>query len=119
MTVLNLTGDVLRIGPITFQADGEPPVVIYRWKLVGSMYVDGVDLPVWRHLPDEVTGLPNPADGTMIIVAEDVARCAYWRGDLHVPVMEFPGSPLADGTYTPTYAGVATYATGHSDSSTR
>ncbi|HZV49905.1 MAG TPA: hypothetical protein VFD49_09090 [Candidatus Dormibacteraeota bacterium] len=90
MQLRNLTPHAITVrladgATLTVEPEPEPARCKEERELAGTLSVDGREIPIWRLCLGEVHGLPEPQDGTILIVSRVVAEAARDRIDLLIP----------------------------------
>lgn len=89
MKIVNLTPHALNMMPggpdgpvITIPPSGTVARCATQRTQVGTVTIDGVDIPVNRTVFGEVTGLPDPQPDTIYVVSALVAQAVQGRDDV-------------------------------------
>ena len=85
MKVRNLTPHPVNLGGATIPPEGIVPRVGMSTESLGSLQVQGVEVPVVRTRATGVEGLPAAEPGVFLLVSRVVADAARDRADLLVP----------------------------------
>ena len=88
MTIVNLTPHSLTLhgesGSITVAPSGNTARLAVSRVLVGTLALEGITLTIVRPTMGEITGLPDPVEGTVYVVSAMVAEKAK-RADVLAP----------------------------------
>ncbi|MEV4759982.1 hypothetical protein AB0J86_33465 [Micromonospora sp. NPDC049559] len=83
--LVNLTPHPVVVGGITLDPAGPVPRLTQTTRPVGRITVQGQDVTVTESALGQLTGLPEPQDGTYLIVSRTVAEAVPHRRDLMIP----------------------------------